>query len=83
MATIARAPLRALPDIGMSQTSLLVGTLLGAFVLYLAMNNRLSVYWSLLTGGTGATAIAAQPSTSLAPAAPATPTAPTTTLPSS
>ena len=52
----------------MSQSTLLVGALFGAFILYLALNKRLGVYWSLLTGGTGA--------------APASPTSSGLTLPS-
>jgi hypothetical protein len=37
----------------MSQSTLLVGAVFAAFILYLALNKRLGVYWSLLTGGTG------------------------------
>jgi hypothetical protein len=37
----------------MSQSTLLVGAVFGAFILYLALTKRLGVYWSLLTGGTG------------------------------
>jgi hypothetical protein len=48
----------------MSQSSMLVAALLAAFVVYLAMNNRLAVYWSILAGsaagaGTGTAAPAA------------------------
>jgi hypothetical protein len=56
--TVAHAPAAVLPDIGMSQSSILVGALLAAFILYLAINKRLGVYWSLLTGGTGQQAAA-------------------------
>jgi hypothetical protein len=36
-----------------SQSEILVGALLGAFVIYLAMAGRLQAYWSLLMGGAG------------------------------
>jgi hypothetical protein len=50
----------------MSQSELIGGALIGGFVLYLAMNNRLQAYWSILMGaGAGAGAGA--------PTAPATP----------
>jgi hypothetical protein len=39
-----------------NQSTIWLGALLAMFILYLAMNNRLAVYWSLLTGGTGSTA---------------------------
>ena len=35
----------------MSQSEVLVGALLGAFVIFLLMTNRLGAYWALLTGG--------------------------------
>lgn len=35
----------------MSQSTVLIGALLAAFIVYLAMNNRLVTYWQLLTGG--------------------------------
>lgn len=34
----------------LSQSTILVGALLAAFVVWLAMNGRLNAYWSLLTG---------------------------------
>jgi hypothetical protein len=37
----------------MSQSTVLVGVMLGAFVVFLAANNRLSVYWQILLGGGG------------------------------
>lgn len=49
------AKVAALPIVhDAKQSTIWLGALLGMFVLYLAMNNRLAVYWSLLTGGTGA-----------------------------
>jgi hypothetical protein len=41
----------------MSQSTVLVGVLLGAFVVYLAMGNRLNAYWSILTGSAAGSAI--------------------------
>jgi hypothetical protein len=38
----------------LSQSTILVGSLLGAFVVYLAMNNRLAIYWGILAGSTAA-----------------------------
>lgn len=41
----------------LSQSTILVGALLAAFIVYLAMNGRLNAYWALLTGSAaGATA---------------------------
>lgn len=34
----------------MSQSAILTGALLAAFVVWLAMNGRLSAYWAILTG---------------------------------
>jgi hypothetical protein len=48
-----------------SQSTILVGSLLGAFVVYLAMNNRLSVYWGILSGSAAG---AGSPSPSTSPA---------------
>lgn len=54
------------------QSTIWLGALLAMFILYLAMNNRLLAYWSLLTGGTGATATPSQPGPTTTPAAPGT-----------
>lgn len=40
-----------LPDVGMSQSSLMIASLLGGFLVYLAMNGKLAAYWSILIGG--------------------------------
>ena len=40
----------------MNQSSVFAGALIGGFVLYLAMQKRLGAYWSLIMGGSGATA---------------------------
>jgi hypothetical protein len=37
----------------MNQSAVIGGGLIGGFLLYLAMNNRLSVYWSILLGKGG------------------------------
>jgi hypothetical protein len=63
MATIARAPIAALPDVGMSQSGLMVAALIGGFVVWLMMNGKLATYWSILLGGSSSTtAPAAAPS---------------------
>lgn len=49
----------------MSQSEIIVGALLGGFVLFLLMSGRLATYWALLTGG-GASA--ATPQAANAPA---------------
>jgi hypothetical protein len=48
----------------MSQSEIIAGALFGAFVVYLAMNGKLSAYWSVLMGGTpsGGSGAAAPPS---------------------
>ena len=81
---VARAPLAILPNVGMSQSALMVGALVAGFILYLAIKQRLGAYWSILIGG-GASATA---TTTTAPAtttaAPATTTTPNVaTLPTS
>lgn len=74
-----------LPDVGMSQSSLMIATLIAGFVVYLAMNGKLAAYWSILMGG-GASATpaatTAAPTTTTTPA-PSTSTSSgtTTTLP--
>ena len=56
MARIAAAPAAVLPDVSMSQSSLLASALLGGFIIWLAMNGKLATYWALLTGGSAQTA---------------------------
>ena len=40
-----------LPNVGMSQSGLMLAALIGGFVVWLMMNQRLSAYWSILIGG--------------------------------
>lgn len=80
MPTIARAPVAILPNVGMSQSGLMIASLLAGFVVYLAIKQRLGVYWSILIGG-GAAASSTTP-TAIAPAPSSTTTAPATTTPS-
>jgi hypothetical protein len=54
----------------MSQSELLGAVLIAGFLLWLAINKRLGVYWSLLLGGAAVAAPAAS-GTSSGPAAPA------------
>jgi hypothetical protein len=58
----------------MSQSEIIGGSLIAAFVVYLAMKGRLSVYWSLLMGGTAQSATQYTPSG--LPSNPATPVNP-------
>ena len=81
MPTIARAPVAILPNVGMSQSGLMIASLLAGFVVYLAIKQRLGVYWSILIGG-GAAASPTASSTAIAPAPSSTTTAPATTTPS-
>lgn len=75
MVQVARAPLAVLPNVGMSQSSVMLAALLAGFVVYLAVKQRLGVYWSIMIGG-GAAA------SSTTPAATSS-TAPSSTAPSS
>lgn len=50
-----------------SQSTILVGALLAAFIVWLAMNGRLNAYWALLTGAASSTSTAATPGTSSLP----------------
>lgn len=54
----------------MSQSAIIVGAVIAMFVLYLAMNNRLNYYWSVLAGS---------PAGSTAPGAATAPGSPTGT----
>jgi hypothetical protein len=65
-----------LPDVGMSQSSLMLGALLAGFVVWLGMQGKLAAYWSILIGGGSSTAAPA--ATTTTPSA-TTPTAPATT----
>ena len=69
MATIAKSPTVLLPDVGMSQSGLMVAALVGGFVIWLMMKGKLAAYWSILLGGNSGAATAA----------PAATTAPSTT----
>ena len=51
MPTIARAPIAVLPNVGMSQSAVMVGALIGGFVVFLALQQKLGVYWAILIGG--------------------------------
>jgi hypothetical protein len=74
----------------MSQSEWLGAVLIAGFIVWLAMNQRLSVYWSILLGGggttggtTGGSATPAQATAAPATAAPAAaaPAAPATAAP--
>lgn len=54
MVTLAKSPSPVLPAISMSQSGVIVGALLGGFVIYLLIQGRLAVYYNLLLGGAGA-----------------------------
>lgn len=58
----------------MSQSEVIAVTLVGGFVLYLAMAGKLGAYWSLLTGGGAASAAATTPSTGSGATTGSTPT---------
>lgn len=68
MVAVAKAPLAVLPNIGMSQSAVMVGALIGGFVVFLALNQKLGAYWSILIGGSASAAApattSATPSTS-------------------
>lgn len=83
--TVARSPSVLMPNVGMSQSGLMVASLLGGFVVYLALNQKLGAYWSILIGGSSSTATAAStPSTTTAPATTTSPsTTATSAIPSS
>ena len=78
MATVARAPVAALPDVSMSQSGLMVAALIGGFIVYLAMQGKLGTYWTLMTGGGGSSA-----ASTASPAATTTSPSATTTSPAS
>ena len=61
-----------LPSVHVSQATVMIGSLVGGFVLYLALNNRLAVYWGLLLGGTATAAPADPPGSVAVPIPPAT-----------
>ena len=80
MVTVARAPIALAPNIGMSQSALMVAALIGGFVVFVAMQGKLGNYWSILLGG-GAGASATTPAaTTTTPST--TTTAPGATTPS-
>ena len=51
MPTIARAPVAILPNASLSQSGLIAAALIGGFVVYLMMGQKLATYWSILIGG--------------------------------
>lgn len=44
------------PHVQLSQGTVVVGAIFGAWILWLAVNNKLIVYWQILTGAGGAQA---------------------------
>jgi hypothetical protein len=46
----------------MNQSTIIGGAIAAAFIAYLAMTGRLSVYWALMTGGTGGSQGSGSPS---------------------
>ena len=81
MVKVLNAPTPLLPSVGMSQSALLVTALIGGFVVYLMLAQKLGAYWSILMGGSSSAATATAPATtSGTTAAPATTSA--TTAPS-
>jgi hypothetical protein len=54
----------------MNQSGWIVGALLAAFIVFLAIEGRLAAYWALLTGGAGASSSAPAPAAE-APLSPA------------
>ena len=79
MVRVLTAPSPVLPSVGMSQSALMVTALIGGFVVYLMLAQKLAAYWSILMGGSSSAATATT-GTTAAPAAttaaPATTTAP-------
>jgi hypothetical protein len=53
-----------------SQSSVLTAVLLAGFIIYLFLKQRLGVYWSLLTGGSGGASNTQSASPTLGPNAP-------------
>jgi hypothetical protein len=82
MVTVARSPVAILPNVGMSQSGLMISALLAGFVVYLAIKQRLGVYWSILIGGGGTSTTTPQPSASTGTATAPAATTTTTTTPS-
>lgn len=67
--TVLKSGSVLLPDVGMSQSSLMVGALIAGFVVWVMMNGKLATYWSILLGGGAsatATATTATPSATTA-----------------
>lgn len=74
MATVLKSPSPLLPDVSMSQSSVMFAALIGGFVVYLMINQKLAVYWSILIGGqSSTTAPASTPPASTSPTTPTTP----------
>lgn len=73
MPTVAKSPApMILPNVSMSQSSVIGAALIGGFILYLMLQGKLGAYWSLLMGGSNA-ASAAPPTTTGTTQGPATP----------
>ena len=83
MPTIARAPIAVLPNVGMSQSAVMVGALIGGFVVFLALQQKLGVYWAILIGGgsSATTPAATTPTPSTTTTSPSA--TPSPTIPSS
>lgn len=70
----------ATPSVHLSQGTVVLGALLFGFVLWLAVNQRLGTYWSILIGGGGTAASGggSQPAPQTSPTQPAPAPAPNT-----
>jgi hypothetical protein len=79
MAIVARSGTALLPDVGMSQSQVMIGALLAGFFVYLAMAGKLAAYWSILIGGGSGQAAAQVGAPAATTTAPATPKAATPT----
>ena len=78
MVTVARAPIAVAPNIGMSQSGLMVAALVGGFIVFVAMQGKLANYWSILLGGGASSAGSATTPSTTTPST----TTPSTTTPS-
>src|ERR1700733_5827402 len=71
-----------LPNVGMSQSGLMVAALVGGFIVYLGMNGKLAAYWALMTGGGGSSTAASATAGAVAGTKSATGTTSATAAPS-
>jgi hypothetical protein len=83
MATVLRSPSPLLPNVGMSQSGLMVAALIGGFIVFIAMQGKLATYWSILLGGGAATGSTSTTTTPSATTPSATTPSTSTTIPSS